>query len=516
MKAFLRSFLCLVFISGATNLCSQSTGYVAIPDPAQSGYIAKIHRTSTNHYISCGTSGSGSAQHEVTYWDSNFNPVWCQYFASAAVLYWIDVVETNDGNFVALGANQNNSGCNIAIKFNTSGTVLWQKEYYVSGNFLTSFSLAKAAGNDPGFVFGGGACAASSFIIRCDASGNILWQKEYFITISGGVQTTWCIIPENNSYVLGGDWLNGSQDDIFFTKIDSAGTWQFTTLTNEPTLSEIPVKMIKLSTGNYAMICNYNSGPNYAELIYYFNPSGNIFQGTKFVGPANEQIDFRDVEETNNGQVMVVGDINDSPMKYLYMKLSGGGVTVWQKKATGVNPGYMNGTCYGVAKTASGNYAIAGAAYEDGRTITVIDTTGSGFCNAVAGNTTVAPPDAYTMSNFTPTIISPNVLAQTVNNTSTPLTLTHSTLCGTTGIQEAEAHDPLQVYPNPAHGVIKISFGGMDFPDTEVEFYNNLGQRAMTGYIENGSVNISALPTGTYMMRIHWHDDDLVKIVVVE
>lgn len=514
MKKILLSLLCL---TGAVNLFSQSTGHIGIPDPAQQGSISKIHRTSTNHYISCGTSGSGFSQHEIIYWDSNFDPVWNQYFASAAVLYWIDVIETNDGNFVAFGANQNNSGSNIAVKFTPAGTILWQKEYYISGNFLTSFCISKAAGNDPGFIFGGGACAASSFLVRCDASGNILWQHEYFITSSSGVQTTWSIIPENNAYVIGGNWLNGSQNDVYFTKVDSSGTWQFTNLVNEPTYNEIPVKMIKLTTGNYAMICQYNSNPNYYQCVYYFNSNGQVFQGTKFTGPGNVQIDINDIAETTGGQTILVGDINDSPMKYLFMELNASGAVTWQKKATGVTPGYLNGTCYNVAKTASGNYAIAGAAYTDGRTITVIDTTGAGFCNAVASTVTVTGPDTYTNTAFTPVIISPNVLAQTVSNTSSQLTLTNSTLCGTTGMEETAATEGmLLVFPNPASDELHISFGDKAVTNAPVIFYNVLGEKVLSETISASALDISSLTKGVYLVEVTTQEGKFVKRIVKE
>lgn len=516
MKQLLRSFLCLALTAGALQVSAQPTGYISIPDPAQQGSIAKFHRTSTNHYISLGTSGAGFSNHEIIYWDANFHPVWNHNFAMAAVLYWIDVIETNDGNFVAFGANQNNGGCNIAVKFNTAGTILWQKEYYIASTFLTSFCVSKAAGNDPGFVFGGGACAASSFLVRCDANGNILWQHQYFITASAGVQTTWSIIPENNAYVLGGNYLNGSQNDVFFTKVDSAGAWLFTTLVNEPTLNEIPSKMIRLSTGNYAMICGYNSNPNWAALIYYFSPTGTVFQGTKFVHPSQYQIDFMDLAEVSNGQLIVVGDVNDSPMKYMFMELNTGGVPNWQKKATGVTPGYLNGTCYGVTKTPNGNFAVAGAAYTDSRSIVVIDSTGAGYCNAVTSTVSVVPPDAFTMATATPVIIPPNILAQAVTNASTTLTLTTSTLCGTLGMNEIEENNALVVYPNPVRDQLTLVMDDKVVGSARVTFWNVLGEQVYAVNVMGNVVDVSGLTAGVYLMEVVVDGERVVRRVVKE
>ncbi len=519
MKQLLLSAIFIGTCLGFNSASAQSTGFIKVPDPGTNAYFYRAKATSTNHFITIGTGGLAGINHEIIYWDVDFNPVWSLNFPTAVVQSWVDVIETNDGNFVAMGYNQNRNGCEIAIKISPAGTVLWQKEYYITGTFLTSFSLSKAAGNDPGFVFGGGACAASAFLVRCGVNGDIVWQNEYFITGMSGVETTETIIAENNSYVLGGNAANGSVNDAWITKIDSAGAWIFTNYVHEPTLNEIPYRMIKLSTGNYAMACYYNSNPNYAELVYYFDPLGNVIQGSKFIHPLQTDVQFYDLTESSAGKVIVVGAVNDnSTIKYLYMELSATGAINWEKKATGVTPGYLNGTAYAITKTPNGNFAIFGNSYTDQRTITVIDGSGTGFCNGVTETIPASAPDAYTVIATTPVIFSPNILAASVTNAATPLTLTTANMCGAIGTNDiSNSINDISVFPNPAANEITLDFGNLLVNKAEISFYNMLGENVFSSSIANENsktIDISKLASGIYMMEVLINGEKIIKKVI--
>jgi hypothetical protein len=515
MKQLLRALLCFVLITNATTSFSQ-TGYLSVPAPSNLGSFSKANKT-TNGYIALGTSGSANASHDIVYLDANFDPQWTLCFPSAVVLIWHDAIELNDGNFLAFGANQNHSGgCNIAIKISPSGAILWQREYYLSGTFLTAFCVSKAAGNDPGFVFGGGACAASSFLIRCDADGNILWQHQYYITGGSGVQSTVSVLAENNAYVLSGNIAFASQNDVYLTKVDSAGNWTWSTVVSEPILNEIPVKTIRLSTGNYAMICQYNSNPNYSQLVYFFNSTGSITGGKKFTGPTQNQIDFKDIVETSGGGTIIVGSMYDPPMKFLYLSLDATGNVLWQNKSIGSPGNFANGMNSAVAKTPQGNFACFGASYYDARAIGIVDNTGAGYCNTTPAGLIASLPDAYTMQTTTPVIIPPNVLTVLVTNANTTLTLTSTNICGAVGVNEVKADELLSVYPNPAMDKITLVMEGKELNTAVVTFWNVLGKQV---YVVKGAatpIDISMLEAGVYLMEVVVDGERSVGRVVKE
>jgi hypothetical protein len=516
MKKILLATICL-FILSDTTLLAQTPGYVYCIDPAHQAYMKKARATSTNHYISVGQSGPGFANHEVLYWDANFNLLWNLNFPTVAVLGWTDIIETNDGNFIAFAANQNNNGCNIAIKITPAGTVLWQKEYYLSGTFFTSFSISKAAGNDPGFVFGGGACAASAFLVRCDEDGTILWQHEYYLPGGSGVQTTQSIIAENDAYMICGNLQIGLQFEVWITKVDSAGAWTWSNRVDEPLGNQIPVKAIKLSTGNYAMICQTNSNPNYVQYIYYFNSAGNVTGGKKFTELSSHEIYFFDLVEVSNGKVMLAGFLGESPMKSIYLELDATGNILWQKKSTGVLPGYVASDSYGIAKTATNNYAIFGASYQDGRIVAIVDSTGAGWCNGSASNVSATTLSPYTNNVTSPTIIPPNVLEMTVNHPHSTLTLSTVVHCGTLGIEDAQAQNLLlTIYPNPSHDAITIAIGDKQLLNAEITFRNVLGEQVHTLKSSSPTINISELRAGIYLIEVVMDGERIVGRVIKE
>ncbi len=515
MKQLLRALLCLVFSAGTTPSFSQ-TGYISVPAPSNLGSFFKVNK-SANGYIALGYSGSASANHEVIYLNNNFDPQWTIRYATADVLVWHDVIELNDGNFLAFGANQNHTGCNIAMKINPAGTVLWQREYYLNATFFTAFCVSKAAGNDPGFVFGGGACAANAFLVRCDAGGNILWQHQYFITGGTGVETTQSIIAENNAYVLTGNLGFNSQNDVFITKVDSAGNLLWSNTINEPSLNQIPVKTIRLSTGNYAMLCQYNNNPNYSQLVYFFNATGTVTGGTKFTGPTQNQIHFKDIAEISNGSTMIVGDIYDPPMQFLYLALNPTGAVLWQKKSIGTAGNFANGMNSAVAKSPQGNFACFGASYYDARGIGIIDTNGVGYCNSSNAGLLALVPDAYTTNATTPVIIPPNVLTVLVTPTSTTATLTSTNICGSVGLNEIEnSNEQLSIYPNPANDKITLMMGNKNLNNAVVTFWNLLGEKVWEGNVLSSAVDVSGLKSGVYVMELLVDGERVVGRVVKE
>lgn len=199
------------------------------------------------------------------------------------------------------------------------------------------------------------------------------------------------------------------------------------------------------------------------------------------------------------------------------MELSATGSVNWQQKATGVTPGYLNGTIYSAAKTPSGNYACFGAAYTDQRSIAVIDGAGAGYCNGVSTTIPASAPDAYTVSATTPIIIPPNILAASVTNASTTLTLTTTNMCGTIGLDETSFVDSdLNVYPNPAANEITLNFGDASFNKAEISFYNMLGEKVSSLFVSGNlhTIDISTLSAGVYLMEVVVNGNRIVKRVV--
>jgi hypothetical protein len=205
-------------------------------------------------------------------------------------------------------------------------------------------------------------------------------------------------------------------------------------------------------------------------------------------------------------------------MSYLYLELAGNGSIVWQKKSVGSNPGYLTGSGDVMAKTSNNLFAMGGGAYTDGKTVTVIDSIGTGFCNNSAGTIVSQAAEAYTMTVPNVININVNVLDTAVSYTSGALTITQSTLCGTLGIHEQAADaNVLNVYPNPAYNQITLDFGDLVFSKAEITIYNLLGENVSDRVIGNGNattIDISNLDAGIYLMEVLVDGNKMVKRII--
>jgi hypothetical protein len=81
-----------------------------------------------------------------------------------------------------------------------------------------------------------------------------------------------------------------------------------------------------------------------------------------------------------------------------------------------------------------------------------------------------------------------------------------------TGIKAVQAHSAVHVFPNPASNFVNIT--GMDSEIRLIEIYSPAGQRLHAEKPHTGNVNISSLPAGVYIVRIHTDKDVTDKKLV--
>ena len=72
----------------------------------------------------------------------------------------------------------------------------------------------------------------------------------------------------------------------------------------------------------------------------------------------------------------------------------------------------------------------------------------------------------------------------------------------------------LKMYPNPAKNVLNIASDS--FAPKNVEIYTMLGKKVLASEVVNGSVNISALAKGIYVVKIKEEDKTATRELVVE
>lgn len=449
-------FLFIIAILSFSALYAQNTAYAKI---AGKGSLVKIERVSTGGYITAGYDSNYKAQ--VIRWDEQFNPIWKYKFTDARYqAIQPRIVEANDGSFYYLTVSTEHTGSSMVIKFSSTGTMLWQKIYYVTTGNLNSFTLSKAAAGDNGFLFGGGQCTLTNYIIKCDDDGNIEWQKQYYYP-SGGVITCWSIIPEGSNYVVSSGYDINS---LLTFKIDLSGNYVSHTAYTYTGMQIIPTRMVKLnSTGGYAILGNYNSSNNNkTEFVAIYNSALSLLSFNELTVTYSQFVLY-DIAAINNGKnVIAIGSIYDGSQFYSAMiNLSSGGNIIWKKLSQG-NSALSNKNVEIRGITTKGyNTVSVGDGFNEGCIAAIIDSNGNGFCNDVTFNLTNVQR-TLTLQSQTITPITSTALSSTVSYpVETSVTTSKYVYCGSLSSVDEDylfAENTVKIFPNPANDEINISF----------------------------------------------------------
>lgn len=499
-----------------------STAYFKV---ANTGTLEKIEKVSAGGYITLGT--DSNYQLQVVRWDNNFTPLWNYKFtASNLTAGGLGLVEANDGSFFIMCISNSHSGCTMITKISSSGTILWQRDYYANGGNLNSFALSKACGNDNGFVIGGGQAVVNNYLIKCDANGNIQWQQQYYYLLATGVITCWSIIPDGNNYVMSSNYNINS---LLTIRVDSAGGVLAYTAYTYSTMQIRPTRMVKLNSSNgYAILGNYNnSNNNQTQFLAILSNSLSMLSFNELTISGYDQFELHDITAINNGQNLILdGSIYDNSTFYIAtMNVSNGGTIVWKMLGTG-NTGtpILNVEFTGV--TSLGNSTVhVGDGYYEGAIVGIIDSAGNGLCNPLPFNVSNVSRTLALQSSTLFTVTG-NALTDTATYAYTPVVYFNQYFyCGNlpTGISDNEKdNSEIEIFPSPASTELRIKSQGLgtELKIEKVEMYDLLGDKIFSQPTANNqqqlSIDVSHLLPGIYFVRLYDGAESVSKKVIIQ
>jgi urease beta subunit len=308
---------------------------------------------------------------------NNGEIIWQKIFGGASIDVIASVKETKDGNIVAVGYTYSSEGdilinnglCDFwVMKLNSfDGSIYWQKTYGANGNDMLSDIIETKDGN---FVAIGTTSSSSgdgtifkgyfdSWLFKIDSKdGSIIWKKNY-----GGREQDFVnsIVETNdgNLFVIGytnskdGDVINNELGAaIWLLKLnpqDGKIIWQ---RTYGGSKSDVSTKIIKLRDGNF-VIAGYSASNNGDLTVNYgvedcwllkVSPlNGNIIWQKSYGGI---NMDYpSSIIETLDGNLIFVGSsksydnfivINKIDYDYLVIKVNSiNGSIIWQKRYAG-------------------------------------------------------------------------------------------------------------------------------------------------------------------------------------
>jgi hypothetical protein len=151
------------------------------------------------------------------------------------ILYFFGIVIDNSGNLYVCGNNYNSTPAPVitVAKYNSSGTLLWQNS--LTDNASTPNDLGRGIAIDSSanvYVVGTGSNSSNQpvgSISKWNSSGTLQWQRTITDPNSGPSDFLYGIsIDSSNNLFVTGQGLNASgQSAIFISKWNSSGTIQF-------------------------------------------------------------------------------------------------------------------------------------------------------------------------------------------------------------------------------------------------------------------------------------------------
>lgn len=498
-------FASLFLLTFTTTAVSQNTAYLKV---ANNGSFAKIERVNSGGYITVGYDSAYAIQ--VVRYDASFTPTWKVKFTDANIAPIApQVVEANDGNFYFMTASNENTGSTLIVKISASGSVLWQKKYYVATGNLNSQALSRAAGSDNGFIIGGGQCTLTNYLIKCDQDGLIEWQHQYLYPLSSGVTTCWSIIPEGNNYTISCGYNINS---LLTIKLDGSGNVTSHSAYTYTGMQIIPTRIVKLvQSGGYAIFGNYNSSnDNKTEFVAFYDQNLSLLSFNELT-VTYTQFTLWDMAPVSNGKnVVLAGGIYDgSDFTMALINVSATGSVVWKKRSAGNVGSITNVEFRGI--TTNGNYTInAGHGYNEGRVIAVIDSNGNGLCNDVAFSMTNVHRTLTLQSSVVSSAAATAVGASVSYTYTNQASHTKYIYCGSlSSVDEllVTENSEINIFPNPASDKFQIEVQSSPTGnDRQICIFDHVGRMVFSkdlSPLENTiEVDARALQSGVYLIRI--------------
>jgi prepilin-type N-terminal cleavage/methylation domain-containing protein/uncharacterized delta-60 repeat protein len=329
-----------------------------------------VVQTSDGGYATIGQTdsfGVGSSDMFLAKYVADGTLSWSKTWGGGNTEYGYDLVQTSDGGYAVTGITNSYGagGYDMFIaKFTSSGTLSWNRTWggaaYDQGRSIIQTS-------DGGYVVTGstelsGAGMADTILIKYNSSGTMLWNRTW-----GGTGVEWgnsVIQTSDGGYAVTGDTSICSPTcsyDATLVKYASDGTLSWNRSIGGSG-SDYGFSIIQTSDGGYViagMTYSYGAGDMDAYLVK-LNSSG-VMSWDKTWGGADYDFNHS-VTQTSDGGYVVVGFTNTfgaGSGDSFNAKYSNTGSLIWDNTF-----GSYRGDdrAYGVASTSDGGFVVVGSA----------------------------------------------------------------------------------------------------------------------------------------------------------
>ena len=396
-----------------------------------------------NVYIAGVTSSQGAGGDDalIVKYDTSGAIQWQRSLGGSGSDYANAVAVDSSGNVYVAGSTTS-QGAGVAdvliTKYNTSGTIQWQRSLGGAGSDIGRSIAVDSSGNVyvAGQTASQGAGSNDFLITKYNTSGTIQWQR----SLGGASNDTGQGIAVDSSgyvYVTGQNTSQGAGNiDFLIAKYNTSGTIQWQRSLGGAS-NDNGQGIAVDSSGNVYIIgyTDSQSAGSFDVLIAKYNTSGTI-QWQRRLGGASVELGYGCAVDSS-GNVYITGYTASQGAggnDLLIAKYDTSGTIQWQRSLGG--PGTERG--YGIAVDSSGNVYISGYTTSQGAggdDVLIAKLPGDGSLTGTYGNFTYAATTltdaATTLTSATSTLTD---AARTLTSATSTLTDAARTLTSTTTI----------------------------------------------------------------------------------
>ena len=393
---------------------------------------------SGNVYVTGFTASQGAGGNDVliTKYDTSGAIQWQRSLGDANSDFSRGIAVDDSGNVYVVGQTSSQSNDVLIAKYNTSGTIQWQRSLGGAGSDGGFAIAVDASGNVyvGGQTSSQGAGGADALIVKYNTSGTIQWQRRL-----GGANADYCnsiaVDASGNVYAAGYTLSQGAGGvDVLIVKYNTSGVIQWQRSLGGANADYSFGIAVDVSSNVYVTgYTNSQGAGNFDALIAKYDTSGTLQWQRSLGGTSNEEGKSITVDASGNvyvtGYTQVSG-IND----VLIVKYDTSGTLQWQRRLGGA--GSDGG--FAIAVDASGNVYVTGSTNSQGAgsfDALIAKLPGDGSLTGSYGNLTYAATtltdSARTLTSATATLTE---AATTLTSATTTLTDAATTLTSTTAI----------------------------------------------------------------------------------
>ncbi len=396
------------------------------------------------------------------------------------------------------------------VKYDSFGNQQWTNIIYDRMLKGGSTIAADAAGNiyiSAFYVAGGGSVSYQT--IKYNSSGTMMWDQSY-----AGFATALALDAEGHIYVTGFGPSNSAPNSFATIKYDSNGNqlWasRYYGLTNSVNK---PISIVVDNSSN-VYVTGYGSGvagdSDYDYITLKYDSSGNEQWASRYDGPGHSTDLANSIAVDNSGNVYATGFSRgiETSRDYATIKYNSTGIQQWVQRYNGSGNGNDMATM--LKLDVSGNIYVTGSSQENG---TGYDYVTIKYSPSGAQQWIMSYNDSANGNDFASSIAvdgSGNVFVTGTSGTQYG-TVKYSQLLGINPISTEipKEYNLYQNYPNPFNPTTKIKFNIPSGSSARLVIYDAVGReiaKLVNEQLKPGSYEVvwdaTNFPSGVYFYKL--------------